>query len=178
MSKCSEPGAAICPPWLKRPPPIETAPAQARSAAWISSAERGRRTSATSIGLSCETSLTTGFAARARGARAERPEAAAAWRSLRRPGIIEARRCSHLPHERRRKLLHCLHPALRHRRLGFGAQELEHFRHARLAEGAQSPQVGPADADGARAHGERFAHVGAAAEAAVDEHRHLSFRRI
>src|SRR5437773_893278 len=89
MSRCSEPGSAICPPWLKRPPPIETAPGHARSAAWISSVERGRRTSATSTGLSCETSLTTVLPARAgAGSRAATPDAAAAWRILRRLRFI------------------------------------------------------------------------------------------
>jgi len=68
---------------------IETAPGHARSAAWISSVERGRRTSATSTGLSCETSLTVVLPARAgeHGTSTDKPDAAAAWRILRRLGF-------------------------------------------------------------------------------------------
>src|SRR5437899_3089766 len=88
MSRCSEPGSAICPPWLKRPPPMETVPGHARSAAWISPVERGRRASATSTGFNCETSLITVLPARAgAGSRAATPEAAAALRISRRLGF-------------------------------------------------------------------------------------------
>ena len=49
---------------------------------------------------------------------------------------------------------------------------------ARLAEGGEAPDVRPADADGGGAERERLEDVGAAAEAAVDEHRHRAARAL
>src|SRR5215471_16019622 len=86
MSRWRDPGAAIWPPMLKRPPPTDTAPDHSRSAAFTSSVERGRRWSETDIGLSCETSLTTRDpdAASASELQADHPEAAMISRNLRR----------------------------------------------------------------------------------------------
>src|SRR5437879_6208139 len=74
-------------------------------------------------------------------------------------------------HERRRELPERAHAALLHRRLQLGAQELEHALDAGLAEGAQAPEVRPADAHRARAEREALDDVGAAPEPAVDQHR-------
>ena len=52
----------------------------------------------------------------------------------------------------------------------FFAQQGEHGFHSGLAEGGEGPEVGAADADGAGAHGEGFEEIGAATEAAIDEH--------
>src|SRR4030095_7793840 len=54
------------------------------------------------------------------------------------------------------------------------AQELEHPLHAGLAESAEAPDVGPADAHALRAHRERLRDIGAAAETAVDQDRHAA----
>src|SRR2546430_16112704 len=58
-----------------------------------------------------------------------------------------------------------------HRGMQLGAQELEHAIDAGLDEGAQSPEVRPADAHRARAEREALDDVGAAPEPAVDQHR-------
>ena len=60
---------------------------------------------------------------------------------------------------------------LRHDDAQLAREDVEHALDAWLAERAQAPDVRPADADGRRAERERFEDVGAAAEAAVDEHR-------
>jgi DNA polymerase-3 subunit alpha len=55
---CRARSVAVCPPMLKRPPPIETGPACALTAAWISAVVVGRITWSTTIGLMLVTSLT------------------------------------------------------------------------------------------------------------------------
>ncbi len=60
MSMCSAPSVPICPPMLKRPPPMETGPLPPRMAAAISASVAGAITRATSMRLSCVTSLTVG----------------------------------------------------------------------------------------------------------------------
>src|SRR5262245_29175810 len=54
------------------------------------------------------------------------------------------------------------------------AQELERALDARLAERAETPDVGPADAHGGRPHAQRLDDVGAAAETGIDQDRHAS----
>src|SRR5262245_65599903 len=54
------------------------------------------------------------------------------------------------------------------------AQELERALDARLAERAEAPDVGPADAHGGRPHAQRLDDVGAAAETGIDQDRHAS----
>ena len=53
---------------------------------------------------------------------------------------------------------------------------LQHALHARLAESAEAPQIGPADGDALGAHAQRLDDVGAAAEAGIDQHRHVARR--
>src|SRR5262249_28029961 len=55
---------------------------------------------------------------------------------------------------------------------GADAQDLEHALDAGLAEGAEPPEIGPAHADRLGAHAQRLDHIGAAAEAGVDQNRH------
>ena len=57
-------------------------------------------------------------------------------------------------------------------------QQVEHALDARLAEGAEPPEIGPADADGARAERQRLDDVGAAAEARIDQHRDAAVDRL
>src|ERR1700694_6265764 len=57
------------------------------------------------------------------------------------------------------------------------AQKLEHALDARLAKRAETPDIGPTDADALRAHRQRLGDVGAAAEAAVDQDRHPAAHR-
>ncbi len=64
---------------------------------------------------------------------------------------------------RRAHLLHDAHQ--------FGPQQLQDALDAGLAEGAEPPDVGPSDADRGRAHAQRLADVGAAAEAGVNQDR-------
>src|SRR5262249_41360715 len=52
-----------------------------------------------------------------------------------------------------------------------GPQQLQHALHARLAERAEAPDIGASNADRGRAHAQRLADVGAAAEAGVDQDR-------
>ncbi|MNC87543.1 hypothetical protein D3C83_32740 [compost metagenome] len=58
MSICSACSVAVWPPMLKRPPPIDTGPGCAFTAATTSSIECGLRILSTLIGLICVTSLT------------------------------------------------------------------------------------------------------------------------
>src|SRR2546421_200409 len=55
---------------------------------------------------------------------------------------------------------------------GLAAQRLEHALDARLSEGPEAPEIGPAHADRLGAHAQRLDHVGAAAEAGIDQDRH------
>src|SRR5207248_7872172 len=77
-----------------------------------------------------------------------------------------------------REFLHSAHATLHHRHARLRAQNLEDLRHAGLAEGAQPPQIRPADADCVRPHRERLGDVGAAAEAAVDQDEDLALHRV
>ena len=81
------------------------------------------------------------------------------------------------PHKTRIEFLHRARAALLHGRARFGAHELQHPLDALLAEGPQPPQIGTADADRLRAHGERLDGIGAAAKSAVDDHGHSPFHR-
>src|SRR5436190_12296009 len=54
------------------------------------------------------------------------------------------------------------------------AHQLEHTFDARLPECAEPPDVRPADAHRARAQTQRLHHVGAAAEAGIDEDWHAA----
>src|SRR5437773_102361 len=58
MSICNARSVAVWPPWLKRPPPIDTGPRCERTASTISSIVVGTRTRSTTIGLIRVTSLT------------------------------------------------------------------------------------------------------------------------
>src|SRR6266850_5682312 len=58
MSICRARSVAVCPPWLKRPPPIDTGPGCDRTASTISPIVVGTRTLSTGTGLICVTSLT------------------------------------------------------------------------------------------------------------------------
>src|SRR5690349_6750979 len=52
-------------------------------------------------------------------------------------------------------------------------KDFERPLHTFLAERAECPDVGPADADGARPQGESFVNIRTAPEAAIDKHRDL-----
>src|ERR1700733_5973032 len=80
-------------------------------------------------------------------------------------------------HEARIELLDRADAALLHGRAGFGAHEIEYALDAFLAEGAQPPEIWPADADRLRAHRERLDRIGAAPKAAVDDHGHAALYR-
>src|SRR3972149_3787625 len=57
-------------------------------------------------------------------------------------GLLNAQsRPSHMNHSSH-KVLHCGRANLRHGYLGFGAQDLQNARHARLAESAEPKQIG------------------------------------
>src|ERR1700691_6103766 len=77
-------------------------------------------------------------------------------------------------HKARVELLDRARAALLHGGAGFGAHDLEHALDAFLAERAEPPQIGSADADRLRAHRERLDRIGAAAESAVDDHGHAA----
>src|SRR5215472_18435116 len=62
-------------------------------------------------------------------------------------------------------------PGLAHDRHEFAVEDVEHRLDAALTEGSQPPGLRPADADRGRPERERLEDVGAAADAAVDEHR-------
>ena len=67
-----------------------------------------------------------------------------------RPDILQGR-CSHLAHYQRQ----------------LGVQQVQHLLHARLSECGKSPQVGPANTHSARAQGQSFEDIAAAAKTAV-----------
>src|SRR5712664_1867397 len=77
-------------------------------------------------------------------------------------------------HHRRGELLDRRRAHLLHDREQLEAQELERTLDTLLAEGAERPQIGPADRDAGRAHAQGLADVGAAAEAGIDQDRHAS----
>ena len=79
-----------------------------------------------------------------------------------------------LPHHRRHEVLERGRAHLLHLGAGLVAQQLKRALDTRLAEGAESPEIGPADADCRCAHAQRLDDVGAAAEAGVDQHRHVA----
>ena len=64
-------------------------------------------------------------------------------------------------------------PAAAHHAGQLGLQQLDHRLHAVGAVGGQPPHHRPGDEDGASAGGQRLHHVGATANASIDEHRHL-----
>ena len=68
--------------------------------------------------------------------------------------------------------------AERHRQVELGEDHLQHRFDAGLAVERQAPDVGAAEADGVGAEGERLEHVGAAADAAVEEDRELAADRL
>src|SRR5262249_30696324 len=68
-------------------------------------------------------------------------------------------------HHRRHEALDFRATGLLHRGPQLGAQQLQNARDARLAEGAEPPEIGPSDRDAARAHAKRLDDIGAAAEA-------------
>src|SRR3954467_14681260 len=74
-------------------------------------------------------------------------------------------------HHRRREMLDRGSADLLHHGVGLGAQKLEHALDAGLAEGAEAPDIGPADADGVGADAQRLNDVGAATETTVDDDR-------
>src|SRR5262249_5503800 len=82
------------------------------------------------------------------------------------------------PHHRRRELLDRGRADLLHHRIGLGAQDLEYLLAARLAEGAQSPDIRPPDAARGRAHAQRLDHVGAAPETGIDQDRDAAVHRL
>jgi hypothetical protein len=59
-----------------------------------------------------------------------------------------------------------------------GAQNFEHALDTRLTKCPEAPQIRPADAHGLCAHCQCFDDVGAATEAAVDQHRHAIADRL
>src|SRR5436190_5461536 len=65
----------------------------------------------------------------------------------------------------------------RHRPLELGIEDLEHPGDADLPEGPQPPDLRAADASHVRADRQRLEHVGTAADAAVEQHRHRSANR-
>ena len=65
-----------------------------------------------------------------------------------------------------------------HRQVELGEDHLQHRLDARLSAERQAPDVGAAEADGVGAEGERLEHVGAAADAAVEEDRQLVADRL
>src|ERR1700733_15891297 len=80
-------------------------------------------------------------------------------------------------HKARVELLYRACAALLHGGAGFRAYDLEHALDTFLAECAEPPQIRPADTDRLRAHRERLDRIGAAAEAAVDDHGHAALHR-
>ena len=58
-----------------------------------------------------------------------------------------------------------------------GAYQVEHTLNALLAEGTEAPEIRPPDASCLRSDRERLDHIGAAAESAVDDHRHPAVHR-
>src|SRR5689334_22545111 len=66
---------------------------------------------------------------------------------------------------------------LLHREAGFETQNAEHALDAGLAERPKSPQIGPADADGFRAHCQRLDDVAAVTKTAVDQDRRAAADR-
>ena len=69
------------------------------------------------------------------------------------------------PHHRWNQLLNAWRANLLHHSVSFDAQKLQSALDAGLAEGAETPDIGPADADRGRTHAQRLHHVSAAAEA-------------
>src|SRR5262249_39841847 len=81
------------------------------------------------------------------------------------------------PHHGRREMLDCWRAELLHDNAQFSAQELEHPLDPGLAERAETPDIGPADAHSLCTHTERLGDVGAAAKAAVDKNWHPAAHR-
>src|SRR5690242_496412 len=85
---------------------------------------------------------------------------------------------SRAPHHGRPQLLDRRRADLLHHRIGFRAQKLEHALDPALTEGAEAPDVRPADAHRIGADAQRLDHVGAAAETAVDDDRDAALYRL
>src|SRR5882672_7512150 len=64
--------------------------------------------------------------------------------------------------------------AIAHRQFQLALQDLQHAIDAGLAEGAEPPQKWTTDADTLGAERKRLEHIGAAAHAAIDEHRNAA----
>src|SRR5262245_18537889 len=85
--------------------------------------------------------------------------------------------CPHAPrscpmHHRRNELFERRRAHLLHHRIRFRAQKLEHALDAVLAEGAEAPDIGPADAYRTGADAQGLNNIGAAAETTVDDNGH------
>src|SRR5215831_6438545 len=74
-------------------------------------------------------------------------------------------------HHSRREMLDGRRTDLLHDAQQLGPQQLQHALDASLAEGAEAPDIGPSDADRGRAHAQRLADIGAAAETGVHQDR-------
>ncbi len=77
----------------------------------------------------------------------------------------------------RHEVLDARRAELLHDRAQLDPKQLCHALHARLAEGAQAPDVRAADADRGRAHAQRLDDVGAAAEAGIHQDRNPALHR-
>src|SRR4051795_12782668 len=75
------------------------------------------------------------------------------------------------PHHRRNQCFNVRRANLLHHSAGFDAEKLQSAVGAGLTEGAEAPDIGPTDANRGRAHAQSLHHVGAAAEAGVDQDR-------
>src|SRR6266568_3696936 len=152
----------------RRPPKLHGPSSARRPSAWCGGATGRTRPCPTTTSRTthcCSTCSPNG--------RRTKPYATASWFEIRRRSTA-----SHLPHERRRELLHRAHSALHHRDARLGAQDLQHLRHAGLAERSEPPQVRPADAHRVRAHGERLGDVGPSPEPAVDKDEYPALHRV
>src|SRR3546814_7800632 len=64
-----------------------------------------------------------------------------------------------------------------HRGVDTAAEDVEHVLHARLPVGGQTPEVGPAEHDGAGTERHRLPDIGAAADAPARSEAHTSERQ-
>ena len=65
-----------------------------------------------------------------------------------------------------------------HRKHQFDLEDIEDFFDACLSESRHAPDIGSADQDGVRAHGESLEDIGSAPEPAVYQHRHATLRGV
>src|SRR5258707_2495641 len=85
-------------------------------------------------------------------------------RSCQKRDSRDVRRPSRPSHHGGRKMLDGRRADLLHDAHQLGAQQFQHALDTPLAEGAKAPDVGPSDTDSGRAHAQRLADIGAAAE--------------